>query len=119
MSNNIIKFMKLRITLSDEYAQKLLQDLTFHSLFEYVYDGQDRIKEIWIENTVINNDESTFKIQVLDLIKQHYCRIFDVKAEHFDFVYNNTERGNMPTSLILKKEGKFFSVATIVEYISD
>lgn len=110
--------MKLRITLSDEYAQRLLQDVTFHSLFEYVYDGHERIKEIWIVNTVIDNDESTFKIQVLDLIKEHYCRIFDVKANNFDFVYSKTERGNMPTFLILKKENKFFCAATIVEYIT-
>lgn len=92
--------MKLRIVIDDQYSQDLLRDDVFRSLFEYVYNGEGMISEIWITNKIINNDEVTFRTQTLELIKQHYCRIFDIKADYFDYAFDLSDKGYMVVSLI-------------------
>ncbi|WDO13951.1 hypothetical protein MH928_04440 [Flavobacterium sp. WW92] len=107
--------MRLRIIIHDWYSQDLLQDEVFRSLFKYVQNTKGMISEIWIENEVINNDEATFRVQVLELIKQHYCRIAKVENNYFDYAYIDTDRGCMAASLIRTGPKYRLSPVVIIE----
>ena len=102
--------MKLKIQLNDFYAQKLLSDRDFRNNLDFVINNQLQIEQVWIENTVADNSEIIFRAQTLNLIRQHYARIFEVQANLIEIAHQ--ENTVIPTYLY--KIGQLNPLKTIV-----
>jgi len=105
--------MKIRIELNPEYGQQLLLDPNFQSELVLIY-SEGFISEIWIENNVINSDEQYFKVMTLQMIKNHFCRIFNLPFDIAEIAYENN---GMAKELIrLNTTDNYRKIATIVAF---
>ncbi|WP_415581518.1 hypothetical protein [Flavobacterium longum] len=87
--------MKVRLHIEDLFAQQLLHDEIFKSSLSLVVNEEGFITETWVTNNVVNNDENTFRAQVLDMVRQNYCRLNNVDGSYLDVAYE----GVLPTAL--------------------
>lgn len=96
--------MKIKIKLGDMYSQQLLSDSAFRSMFIKTINQDNLITELWINNSVIDESEASFRTQVLGNIKAHFCRVFSDRTPVAEPTFNENGLG---VSLV----GKFGELA--------
>ena len=106
--------MRLQIELNPVYAQQLLLNSNFRLSLTLKEDEYGNITKLWIENTVENNDEITFRALVLNMVENHFYAVFEE-------ITNNVEIANddnaIPTYLIrtgVSRENSL--IASIIEF---
>ena len=87
--------MKIQIEINESFAQDLLLDKDFQSELSFVYEGS-KIKELWVENKIIDNEEIMFKTQVLEMVKRNYCRINGCDSQFLTISYDS----NVPKEVL-------------------
>jgi hypothetical protein len=106
--------MRLRIELNPVYAQQLLQNSNFRLSLTLTEDKYGNITKLWIENTLENNDEITFRALALNMVKNHFCVVFQELTDNVEIVNDDNV---MPTYLIRTVESRENSlIASIIEF---
>jgi hypothetical protein len=89
--------MIARIEFNPIYTQNLLQNSNLIDSLITVRDENNNIIEFWIENQVEDNDEATFRAQVLNLIRQHFLLAF---RENINNIELSIDDNNLHNALI-------------------
>jgi hypothetical protein len=89
--------MRLQIELNPVYAQQLLQNRNFRLSLTLTEDEFGNITKFWIENNVENNDEITFRALALNMVRNHFCTVFQELPNNVEVV---TDFNQIPTYLL-------------------
>lgn len=106
--------MRLRIELNPVYAQQLLQNSDFRLSLTLTEDEYGNITKFWIENTIENNDEITFRALALNIVRNHFCFVFQELINNVEVV---NDFNQIPTYLLklgASKENRL--IASIIEF---
>ncbi len=106
--------MRLQIELNPVYAQQLLQNSNFRLSLTLTEDENGNITKFWIENTVENNDEITFRALALNMVKNHFCAFFQELIDNVEVV---NDFNQIPTYLLkigASRENRL--IASIIEF---
>lgn len=106
--------MRLQLELNPVYAQKLLQNSNFRLSLTLTADGYGNITKFWIENTIENNDEITFRTLALNMVRNHFFAVFQEITNNVEIANDDNE---MPAYLIgreLPRDNRL--IASIIEF---
>ncbi len=90
--------MRARIHFNEFYTKHLMNNSNLMDSLITVNDENDFITEFWIENHVLDNNEFSFRFQLLNLIKNSFTTAFNVESNNVEIA--NDENNDLPTFLI-------------------
>lgn len=106
--------MRLRIELNPVYAKQLLQESNFRLSLTLTEDEYGNITKLWIENTVKDNNEKTFRVLALNMVKNHFCAVFPDSPNNVEVV---NDFNQIPTYLLkigTSRENRL--IASIIDF---
>lgn len=86
-----------------EINPAIINELAKDKLFAYeviLNFTNEQVDSVWIDNTIENNDEQTFRVQCLNLIEQHYKRIYNDYSSRFEIAYKEKDKKYLASFLI-------------------
>lgn len=78
--------MRAWVELSISYSQQLMQSPDFQAEFDFTYNDEGMINGIFKDNEVVDNDEQTFRAEVLNTLRNLFHQVTNVAVNEIEII---------------------------------